>query len=52
MKSVQCYELFRGIALKNHVFSIISFLHHSLNGLLIIAMVLFPEVFQRLVFFT
>ena len=31
MKGVQCYELFRGIALKNHTFSF--FFHfHLLNG--------------------
>ena len=27
MKGVQCYELFGGIALKNHTFSFFSFFH-------------------------
>ena len=31
MKGVQCYELFGGIALKNHTFSFFSFRHATIN---------------------
>ena len=42
MKDVQCYELFEGIALKNHAFSFFSFSFSTMN--------LFQDVIMDLMF--